>query len=374
MTDDLDTLRPEARLLVAACRIEPTADDLAAIERLMTEQLDWGWLLEQAHIHRVICLLARHVLALDRRTPAGAQLSHRELLRGIYGANTVRNETLLRELGTLLREFAAAGIAVVVRKGPVLLQEIYRDIGSRPMNDLDLMVDPPDVALARQLLVDLGYLEGRPAANRRTVEPLPRLQQVFTRMNVPNYIYLRPASSLFLEWFVVDISLNQFLPGTPWSIPSAALGERSAPTHLFGAPARRPVAEEMLIDMATHLYKEATTLAYVQHRKDLNLSKFLDIAEWSRRGGVDWPDFLRRTDEYGVAEPVYYALHFADLLFPGAIPVGVRDRLRPADTTYLDEIGRYEGQLFRWPAELSFLNRLFDPDRARRTPKSQSPF
>jgi hypothetical protein len=62
---------------------------------------------------------------------------------------------------------------------------------------------------------------------------------------------------------------------------------------------------------------------------------------------------------------VHWALSFASRLYPAAVPDNLLAAVTPADLGHLDEFGRLDGQAQRW--SMSFVERLFDPERRRAT-------
>jgi hypothetical protein len=78
-------------------------------------------------------------------------------VRQAYLQTTWRNSLWMAELERLLLRFTAAGIPVIVLKGPSLLLTVYEKLGLRPMSDLDLLVHLPDLDRAKQILLDSGY-------------------------------------------------------------------------------------------------------------------------------------------------------------------------------------------------------------------------
>jgi hypothetical protein len=365
----VSALRPEVELLfmTALARVGPA--DVAAVREFVqrhADRLDWGFVIDQAYQHKVLPLIAGNFLDYhlypsmdDHRL----RFRHEQLFRFVAEGNAMRNETVLRELSLILRELAEHGIPVVVRKGPVLMQEVYGQTRSRLMNDLDLMVDPADLDRTCGLLADLGYAQGKPTANRRALRPLTRTEAIYAKLKVPNVNLKRPTSERFVTYFNLDICLNHFLPDSGYSLPAGRLAERARPIRLFGSPALAFTPEEMLIDLSVHLYKEATTLQYIAIGKDLCLSKFLDIAEYVRSGpAVDWAAFLDRCRGYGIEQPVYYGLHFTDVLYPEVLPPDVLDALRPDDPGFLHRFGDADKVAGEWRGD--FLTRMFDGSRS----------
>jgi hypothetical protein len=130
-------MRPEDQLLLSSTRADPLPAPAGP--------LDYDYLLRQARRHGVWPLLYSRVPAL------------RERLAGLFGANLRHTLLLTRELLDLLDHLQSDGVTAVPFKGPVLAQLAYGDIALRDYGDLDLLLRPPDVLRAKQVLVSRGY-------------------------------------------------------------------------------------------------------------------------------------------------------------------------------------------------------------------------
>jgi hypothetical protein len=78
------------------------------------------------------------------------------------------NQRLLAAAEPVLAAFEQAGVAAVLLKGAALALTVYPDRGGRPFGDVDVLVQPDSVEVARSILSDLGW---RPA---RRVGGLPQ--------------------------------------------------------------------------------------------------------------------------------------------------------------------------------------------------------
>jgi hypothetical protein len=80
----------------------------------------------------------------------------------VYRETWVRNEALLAVAEPLVQTLVAAGIDVAVLKGWPLAVQCYRDLGLRPMWDVDIVVRPADAAAAADTIERLGWRPTRP--------------------------------------------------------------------------------------------------------------------------------------------------------------------------------------------------------------------
>ncbi|MEU4792144.1 nucleotidyltransferase family protein [Micromonospora tulbaghiae] len=366
----------EIALLLHMARPLLTEDDLDSAGDLLGAaggRFEWAFVIDQAYRHHVLPLIGRNLLRYRAHAGLGGMggFLYEELFANAYHANQARNEALARELVTILYEMDRRSVRPVIRKGAVLGHEVYRDIGVRRSFDIDLMVEPDEVAVVEEVLAALGYAEGNLSPNRRVVEPRDRRTAVFWAMRVPSRQFCRATSERFVNTFTVDLCLNQFLPGAGYDLPAAGLADRTRPVSLFGAPARAFTHEETVIDLTTHLFKEATSFHYIRLANDLALSKFLDIATYAATQPVDWSMVAERADSYGVRKPVYFALYYTDLVYPGTVPADVLDQFRVPDMTYLREIGHVDKDVRTWRGD--FMARLFDTGRAAELPPARVP-
>src|SRR5205823_1539331 len=89
------------------------------------------------------------------------------LAGGLYRQSWYENQLALHRLAKAVTSLNAAGIEVLVLKGAALSLLHYRDLGARPMLDVDLLVAPRHLWEAIQVLAASGWhpvaTEGRVA-------------------------------------------------------------------------------------------------------------------------------------------------------------------------------------------------------------------
>ncbi len=84
----------------------------------------------------------------------------RDWLAHQYTNNHARISRMAVELADILMLFEGRGVQVMAMKGLAIGERVYQDIGSRPMNDIDLLIDACDLDTAASLLAELGYARG----------------------------------------------------------------------------------------------------------------------------------------------------------------------------------------------------------------------
>lgn len=355
---------PAARLLLCTARVRMTQEHIAqALSLLKSDKprLDWGTFLDLAARHRVLGLVARN---FDRECLGPLGTVRRSTLRSAYLYNRGRAQAWRQERGEILAAFEREGLRPVVRKGSYLAEYIYPDSAMRYMEDMDLYVGADESEQVTRTLERLGYRQGGDSRDRRTVEPVNRETEVFWQLNVSALPpYLRPTSDPYVEMFSIDLRRDLMEPASGKSVPAEDFRERARRVPLAGEHAWVPSDEDVLLDLGVHLTREATTISSIRSNKDLCLIRFLDLTLWYERVSdtLNHLGVVELAERYRVADELYYALHFADLLYPGVLDADLLNRLRPDDLSYLDSYGALDGHPSKWP--VSFTDRVFDRHR-----------
>lgn len=105
---------------------------------------------------RVLPLLYRNVQRMGITHPKLA------ILDRLYRQTWAKNQLALRHLEELVTECERAGIQTLILKGMALALLYYKDMGTRPMSDYDLLVPADQTDAAMALMTELGWIAGKP--------------------------------------------------------------------------------------------------------------------------------------------------------------------------------------------------------------------
>lgn len=148
--------------LLAMCRrwlIERAAQDVEPDPFVPLRPEGWAAVEKLGHFHSLEPML----FSLFGRVPTpDSNVPDRVRARWekAYYSNRIRNTEALNLLSRVLERCREAQADVLVLKGPAAMAEVYRDVGLRPMADLDILCRPSDLLVVTGIARSLGFGAG----------------------------------------------------------------------------------------------------------------------------------------------------------------------------------------------------------------------
>ena len=213
---------PEQTLLLRACLLEPAAAVKAWEQWTRThdfEAIDSG-------SFRLLGLAHRHL------TQAGVSGALMPRLQGVYRRFWTANQLLLGRNAPVLKSLTEAGIPLMLTKGAALTVSVYRDYGTRPMDDLDLMVPRSHALRTMEVLEGLGW-EPEVQHSKELPETLHACHFRRDRLGI-----------IDLHWRHFHLAVPEALDGAIW--------ERSMTCHFHGIEARVPDYSDQFLRACEH--------------------------------------------------------------------------------------------------------------------------
>ncbi len=300
MTDKLNDVD---RLIVRCVRQDESNASDAGITYIL-DGVDWQELLDRSNLHGVTAFVYQ---ALER---ADAEIVPVELmgrLRDSWLAGNARGLVLREELSKLLQEFETRGIKCMPIKGALLDEVVYRRPGMRAYTDIDILVQPADLAEAATLLKGLGF------ASTGEKDALAK------KDGRTQYHFVNDAGVIVdLHWGLVNNrwypTLSKFFEENIWN--------NAVYADFQDGKIRSMSPEVLLIYQCTH--------AAVHH----NFSKLIllkDIEQTLRyQPSLDWGSVVRLARQYRMMTICYYSLRFTRDLLDAPVPETVLRQLHPA--------------------------------------------
>ena len=225
---------------------------------------------------------------LKRRGALGrVNREFRNSLGAAFEQNRQKNESFLQCVGMLSELLSDGGVRAAMLKGAFLCAH-YPE-GYRTSNDIDLLVLPEDVTAVGTLLYDAGFRQG--SVREGKFIPATRVQIITSKMmrgeTVP---YIREVGLPQMKYLEVDINFSLDYKNGDDRILHDLLA-RTTTREEDGLPIPMPESCDFFLHLCAHLYKEATTLPWIEMRRDMTLYKYADLYL-----------LLHELDDTGIAE------------------------------------------------------------------------
>jgi hypothetical protein len=146
--------RREIELLLLCARGSLDAATIQDITSLANKGIDWEYLIETAHSHKLQYLLYR---SLNKACPELVPSEDLKKLELDYAANAKDSLFIFGKLLSILKLLKNNDISALPFKGPVLAAMVYGDYALRQFGDLDILIDRENVLRAIKIFKDHGF-------------------------------------------------------------------------------------------------------------------------------------------------------------------------------------------------------------------------
>jgi hypothetical protein len=258
--------RSETELLLCCAQSSMSAERTGRVRALLGEDIDWAYLLQTAHRHRLIPLLYQNLSTICPEAVPRATLNQ---LKRYFHINGLNNRFLTKELLRLLSLFEANGVLAVPYKGPVLAAAVYGHLALRVFDDLDVLIHKRDLLKAKELLITDGYQLA-----------LTQAQEAFFLKNRYHYHFVHANDKVHVE-------LHWAFTRSYWTFPLtlAHLQKRLESVSLAGTTVPSIAVEDLLLILCAHGAK---------HHWE-RLGWICDVAELIRvHHAIDWEHMLEQ--------------------------------------------------------------------------------
>ncbi len=284
----------------------------------------------------------------------------RTALYSIYKANCLKSESFNHYLKFLADCLKDVSVQYAALKGAYLSEKYPK--GYRTSNDIDLLLHYDSIYEIDRCLKSAGFKQGY--IRNGTFIEASRLEIIGSCMNRGETVpYILKVDAPFLEFLEVDINFSLDYKPSDGTIVSNMLCKYMTTNSGLHTLSK----EDFFIHLCAHLYKEATTYAWIEMGRDLSLYKFADIYllanEYTKE---DYNIIEKRIKELGMEKECAYSMLGALLLFP----ITDENFIRISENLYegnddclnkvIDPVHRKEYQY-----TTDFLTRFFDENRKK---------
>lgn len=296
----------EQKLIVLLGRYTFDEHTIKEIEDLLEHKIEWNKVLEYAISCKCIGLIYFNLIRLGLMVYIKPIIYY--IFKYYYYGNKLKNIFLMEEKTRLLDAFRRNHIVVYPLKGARLLSEIYIDLGSRTMNDLDFLCKLEDRNIIDDVMREMGYRQGEFDWREYSIKKIERSKMIGWKINMntlPTYLKIPPREKTQLEYIAIDFSYALNLKKDV-SI-TKKIFENGLSDNMDSI--------DFLLHLCCHLYKEAEEDIWIEAAADVNLIKFCDIREFLIHNFSHTDDevlstIVLRAVDYGCWEDLYFALYF----------------------------------------------------------------
>jgi hypothetical protein len=312
-------------LLLARGELTPEART-RALEFLAAPQ-QWPVILERARSHQFYPLLYRNLR--DLGFPGVPEPVQTEL-KGLYLANALRNHLLAEELARVLSILGSAGIPVIPLKGVALARSLYGDDAARACADIDILIPPPNIAQAMDLILASGYFSEYSD---------PFFSKLVLRHGRHHDVVREGRGISFqleVHWILIQhLSRNDAAVKDLWA--------EARPHSFSGAPGFSLSPEWEFLYLCIHA---------ADHEWQ-SLKWLVDIHHMASCSSLDWQKTMKKAEQFEIDLVVRQTLAASSLLFETRLPSGWTPAALPAGSgTFLAYTfsRRGSGECLRFPS------------------------
>jgi len=329
----------EERLLLRCCQAGEQGPRRPLTRSDIPAEIDWQSFLLLARREGIAPLLYRRLAyCLDRESLP--DWLTKELKRDYY-AVLAKNAVVFEELKKVLSLLTNAGVDTMALKGAVLAEQVYGDLGVRPMADVDLLIKGEDLAAIDQAFQTLGYHSDDLRSLNLDSIPTNYLTSV---------VYYSPAVFYFcfhLHWHIV----NSTIPNDSLirSFAMADIWDAARQTTLSGSQTLVMAPHHLLIHLAEHGLRVTHSLSQLSFLCDIHET----VTTYEKE--MDWDKLVEASKKFKLDRFVYLSLTLAVKLLGSQIPEETLARLRPQKIRLAESLFFYlVAHNFR-PGGLSYL-------------------
>jgi hypothetical protein len=260
---------------------------------------DWNVVCELARHNAVEPLVAHNLKRLGLPVPAELQAKAEEV--------RLANDARLRVAKELFAKFGK--IPVVILKGVLFAETIYRNPYYKKMNDVDILVRREDLDAIYAIYDEMRFFSAAELTGSK------KKQEKWSH-HAPPFFSRDLKCMIGTHWGLIT-------PLSPYRLDYDAIWSRVRDIDFYGHPAKSMAPEDNLHHLCVHLpyYK-------------CGLRELADLYNLIRTQPVDWDLFLREVEKARTENLVYHALGLAQRVSPTTEAGEVLRRIEPRVASY----------------------------------------
>ena len=303
--------------------------DTAAVNELITQELDWSYICKTSSLLGVSPLHYYHLKDVEKQGLEDVI----SIFRNHFHMSLANYLQLRHEFDCIAEQLSDRGIPCMGLKGIVLANEIYPTPALRPMFDIDILVKEEDLPGVEEVIRKSGYAPHR----NESIRELPTYQYHlhYTKNSVKPVI-------LEVHWALGEKNRYHLDERGIWN------RARKSPsgTHFEMSD------DDTLLYLSLHFFK---------HFLFKRLSWLCDIHEWIGQKEIRWDQVIERARAQSITTFLAYTLAIYEAFYGVTLPISMRDILDigPIRKSVLDRYVKAYDMFHPMDDNNWFIKRLF---------------
>lgn len=261
------------------------------IKSSLNKELDWNYILQTAKRHSISSIIYKTLKNINFENQV-----IKEFEKNYYNTH-FKNSLLYKELDNILKVFKKENIDAILLKGIYLAKNLYKDIGLRPMGDIDLLVKKEDLTRIFPIFDKRGY-------NRR-IRKDDNQKQYIKIYKSTEYTHIQ-----FIKGFLcIELHTTPIEQGLPYK----------GNFNKFWKDYKKNRENFDIVFLSTHLHIHAFT----------RLIWFYDILLLIKSKKISWNTVYKISKIQGVNLSVYNSLNFLYQTFSEDKAKKILEKLNP---------------------------------------------
>ena len=340
-------MEKEIRIILLGCLCSRTVVEEQQLDNLLTEKIDWIWIVGQLLRHRLDVYF--YVNTIEKKQ----LFVHRHInktLKVLSDSYKDINSVNLNSIVKLFDELSNQDICFAGLKGVVYNTTIY-SLRMRRSNDIDVLVAEKDLKKFDIVMRQLGFIQSLTQGETEATKK-EKLIQLMNYHDLVPYYKIDGKNRIKVDVnFQFDSKENEITEEV------LNFGVCSYEKHGFAVQGLR--WETHLMHLCVHFYREATNSLWTDNLADVDMYKIIDLENsfrnYSHEQLLGWIEHIHR---FSVERQCYYALYYLNCFFPNDNYSELMSLLGVGDTSFITEI--YENKTHSMMSRSeSFVERAF---------------
>ena len=305
----LQDLNSSQKIILLTATTHFDTESVESLKLLLDEKPDWQFIKQYSDAQGTASFIFKALKKNNLTNSVPGDIYN--YFQNSYFQTHTKNILALEQLKKVLIAFNKVEIKTILLKGIAFAEFIYKDLGLRPMGDIDIMVEPDRLLDAEKILFELGYINKEPYKSYK-----------LRALNIHNHLNAFYNKNIIIELHRDLNSIHHI-----YRIPNKLIWENINPVCIGNEKAYLINNDKNLQYLSLH------TIAHFLD-KNVRLNNFIDISELikNERETINWDQFVKECNMLDISLPVYRSLSLCKIYLYAPVPEEVIEIFKRKET------------------------------------------